>query len=559
MKSGIYLPKHRRVPILALLLGALLLAMAGCGENALRKDYSASTLTLTDEAQLNAVELARYTALDTLDLRSMAVTPAQADELLAALDGVSILWNVPVGSAAFDSSLERITLPADAIELSNLRYFPKLAEVDASACTDYDALLSAAERYPHVAFIWQMDVCGVRASNTDETLDLSGIAITDADALETAIAYLPGLKRVVLTNTGLIEEAATLAERYPAIAFVRDIRVCGMSVSSGATTLDLSGAQSVDFDALLTELQAMPLLENVNLIGHETTLEQMRALKSAYPNVAFACSFTVFGQSVSADATELDLSNLTFASPEELLEPLSYLPKLAKVNMCGCGLSNEQMETLMAAYPNVRFVWMIKVGAWEMRTDITAFSKGNKRTFPNKMGRQTSSGKTNLYSEDLAPLKYCTDMVYLDLGHGNRITDLSILYSMPKLKVLILAINKITDITPIGSLKDLEHLEIFMNGVSDLSPLKNCTKLRNLNCCRNSLTDATPLYGMKTLKMLWIANNPHIPDEQLEQLKTELPDCKIITRASHSGDHGWRKNDLFKEYQDAFGLPATVW
>jgi Leucine-rich repeat (LRR) protein len=33
--------------------------------------------------------------------------------------------------------------------------------------------------------------------------------------------------------------------------------------------------------------------------------------------------------------------------------------------------------------------------------------------------------------DDLAPLQYCTDLDYLDLGH-NKITDLSFVHNLPK-------------------------------------------------------------------------------------------------------------------------------
>ena len=71
---------------------------------------------------------------------------------------------------------------------------------------------------------------------------------------------------------------------------------------------------------------------------------------------------------------------------------------------------------------------------------------------------------------DFSILKYCKNLMALDVGH-NIIRDVSFLYDLPKLRVLILACNCITDITPVGSLKDLEYLEIFWNQIGDISPL----------------------------------------------------------------------------------------
>ena len=263
----------------------------------------------------------------------------------------------------------------------------------------------------------------------------------------------------------------------------------------------------------------------------------------------------ICGVLTRTDASELDLSGIPFSSPQEVSEQLALLPNLEKVEMCNCGLSNEQMETLLAAFPDVKFVWMIQVGAWTIRTDITAFSKGQRGAFPNGMGRFTGEGKTNFHSEDLEPLKYCRDLVFLDLGHGNRITDLSILSHFPKLRGLILSMNKITDLSPVAELKELECLEIYQNYVEDLSPLEKLPKLRYLNCSRNSFKDITPLLNMKQLEMLWLINTGQVTEDLREQLAEALPGCKICYYGNSSASSGWKDNGLYVEYQKAYGLP----
>jgi Leucine-rich repeat (LRR) protein len=71
-------------------------------------------------------------------------------------------------------------------------------------------------------------------------------------------------------------------------------------------------------------------------------------------------------------------------------------------------------------------------------------------------------------------LKYLKNLKYLDVGH-NAIDDLSFLYDLPELRILIVADNYvtdyITDLTPIASLKHLQYLEVFTNNITDLSPL----------------------------------------------------------------------------------------
>ena len=231
--------------------------------------------------------------------------------------------------------------------------------------------------------------------------------------------------------------------------------------------------------------------------------------------------------------------------------------------MCNCGLSNEQMETLIAAHPNVKFVWLIKVGGWEMRTDVKAFSKGNRKTFDG--GAYVGKGKTNFTSEDIAPLKYCTDLIALDLGHGSRITDLSVLQYLPKLRFLIVAMNQITSIEDLKYCPDLEYLEIFQNFIGDWSPLLSLTKLTHLNCSTNygkdadgkrTFPDYTILKQMPQLQRIWIIRSG-LDETQLADLRAALPNAVINNVGTHSTSDGWRDNDLYREMQGLFNLPIS--
>jgi Leucine-rich repeat (LRR) protein len=94
-----------------------------------------------------------------------------------------------------------------------------------------------------------------------------------------------------------------------------------------------------------------------------------------------------------------------------------------------------------------------------------------------------------------------------------------------------------------------------MNYVEDFSPLSGLTKLAYLNIARTSITDVTPLLGMTQLKMLWLMNNK-ISDSDLAKLTEALPECTISSRGAHSTANGWRDTDIYREFQEKFGLPA---
>lgn len=527
---------------------------AGCSEEKL--DSTAETIVITNLSQLENEDFAGFDQLKTLDLRAVSVDAERVDALQAALPNCEILWLVPLGTGSFDSASSELTLTPDctAADLAKLSYFPSLTRVDATQCSIDEAFAAAAAAYPNIAFSWDVTIGGVSARSTDTALDLSGQSLSP-DQVKPLLLGLSALEQVTCSDMGWsADDIATLQAAYPNVSFLSDVDVFGERVSTTAESLDLSG-MTVDLDQLPDVLSTLPELTSVNLEGQTITFDQMDALMAAFPQISFSFSFELFSQQLTTQTTELDLDGYTLSSPEEIADKLKYLPNLTTADLSDCGLTNEQMDQLIAQFPSVKFVWVIKIGAWEVRTDITAFSKGNRKTFPNGMGRFTDEGKTNFHDEDIQVLKYCKDLVFLDLGHGNRITDVSVISQLTNLRVLIVSMNKIVDISPLASLKNLECLEIYQNPITDISVVTELPKLKYLNCSATYIDDITPLLGLSNLEMLWFVNVRYVTKEQRQQLSDTLKNCNICFSANSSGEGGWTGNGLYIEYQTAFGLP----
>ena len=223
---------------------------------------------------------------------------------------------------------------------------------------------------------------------------------------------------------------------------------------------------------------------------------------------------------------------------------LDQLPNLTKVDMFATQVKADRIGEMTARYPNVTFGWTMTVGDHAVRTDQTAFSTLHN----NKSKAHTEA--------DFALLKYCTNLLALDIGH-NHVVDLSFLYDLPKLRVLIIGRNSITDITPVGSLKDLEYLEMFTLKVTDLSPLAGLTHLMDLNIAYNQVKDFTPLYGLTQLKRLWMHNSNNyletdrVPAEVMQELSTRLTNCEI-DEISHPTGGTWREHPHYTVIYDMF-------
>ncbi len=423
-----------------------------------------------------------------------------------------------------------------------------------------DAVAALMAALPNCAVTWSIPLGTARFDSTSTTLVLPA----DVAAEELArLSLFPALTTVDATAVSDSAALKAIAAELPALAIKWNIDVLGQSYPSDTTALDLKSASITDAGALAEALLAFPKLETVDLTGQTLTPEAMTALTTALPQTQFLWSVDLFGTTVDSATTEADISNIVVESTDAVSQKIAFLPNLTQLVMCNCGLSDEQMETLIAAHPSVKFVWLIKVGGWEMRTDVKAFSKGNRKTFEG--GEYVGDGKTNFTSEDLAPLKYCTDLIALDLGHGSRITDLSILQYLPKLRFLILAMNRITSIEELKYCPELEYVEIFQNYISDWSPLTSLKKLTHLNCSTNygkdedgnrTYPDYTVLKQMTQLQRLWVIRSG-LTEEQLIDLRAALPNTVINTSGSHSTSEGWRDNDLYVEMQGLFNLPIS--
>lgn len=423
-----------------------------------------------------------------------------------------------------------------------------------------EAVQALQSALPGCDILWSIPLGSASFDSGSTELTLPADVATDELP---RLSLFPALTTVDATAVSDAAALKAISAELPALSISWNIDVLGQSYPSTSTTLDLRSAAIADATALTNALLAFPRLESVDLTGQQLAPEVMTALTAALPETQFLWSVDLFGIAVDSTATEADISEIPVESVEAVSQKLALLPNLTKLVMCNCGLSNEQMEQLIAAHPSVKFVWLIRVGGWEMRTDVKAFSKGNRKTFEG--GEFLGKGKTNFTSEDLEPLKYCTDLIALDLGHGSRITDLSVLQYLPKLRFLILAMNRITDISALSYCPELEYVEIFQNYISDWSPLLSLKKLTHLNCSTNygksadgdkTYPDYTILKQMTQLQRVWIIRSG-LGESALADLRAALPNAVINNVGGHSTDNGWRDNDLYREMQDLFNLPYS--
>ncbi len=430
-------------------------------------------LDMSGQTAPDLLAICQLEQLQRLDMRGTGISAEDYQALRSALPECNILWEIPFQGSFHDEKTSHLTVTTlNESDIDTLAYFTNLREVDATACTDYQAIFSAKERYPDLRVSYQVTVDGMEYTETTTSLT---VADADTEELELALAWLPRLSGIHLT--GRLPDPQWLA-----------------------------------------------------------------GITEQYPDKALTWEYAMFDRVFGQDVTEIDLSGIKMNDTETIEAALPYFPKLEKVVMCDCGIPSEEMDALNKRH-DVRFVWSIRVGRCVLRTDATVF-------MPFKWGY---TPKYPLYDDAFGELKYCTDLICMDLGHM-QVHDISFLNYMPNMQYLLLADTLVTDLTPIGNLPELIYLELFVTNFRDLAPLANCKKLEDINLCWTYFKNIGVLIDMPNLKHVWLIGSTYSQTEFQELVETH-PDTVFCTLVGGSSTgFGWRETDNYHKQRDLLNM-----
>jgi hypothetical protein len=215
--------------------------------------------------------------------------------------------------------------------------------------------------------------------------------------------------------------------------------------------------------------------------------------------------------------------------------------------VCDSGLPNEELDALWKRHPQTRIIWNVMVGKCNLRTDVTSF-------MPFKFGYWNGGSLTDA---DAEALKYCVDMVCMDLGHMKKITNYDFLNYMPKLEYLIIADTKGTDFSPLASLTELKYLEVFLTSFDQAEVLLGLTKLEDLNLGYTKISNVESLQKMTWLKNLWLPVCKNLTAQQRQALDSRLTNTRINYYGAGSTGYGWRELPNYREMRKLLGMPVS--
>lgn len=472
---------------------------------------------------------------DTIDLRGREISEEKLRTIESRFPDAHILWDVNVGGNSFDGESESIvTADFTTEDIPSFARLKNLKEADVSACSDFSAILALQNALPEVRVHWTVPLGEKSFDGESES-----VAVQDAsaDMLRAAITRLPKLRTLVLTDSTLSPaDQLALTEEFPSMLFSWDVTLAGRTIPSDVTALDFTGTPLTEEN--LSELSAaLPLFSNaesVKLTDCGLSEHMLRDFSAAHPNLLTEWETQLFGVRFSTAAEEIDFSDvpLTVEDAAQIEDMLPYLPKLKKVVMLRCGISDEDMDAIDLRHEDVQFVWMVQVRRWGLRTDRTYFTVyNNDYEFPED-------------NHSFAALRYCRDMIAIDLGHQKFYDDPDMFENFPDLRYLVVSNSQYESLPALKYLKNLVMLEMFWTNTSDITPLRELTNLRHLNITykrvRDAEADLDTLMHMTWLERLWISYNMY-RDDQIEALKAALPDTQVqVIYTTDCVSQGWR-------------------
>lgn len=474
-----------------------------------------------------------------LDLRDKELTVSEYDQIVSQMPDCRISWNVPFRDTAYPNDTTSLTVgDVTQSELTFLvSYFPNLTALDATGCEDYALLEEFQEEHPSCLVTYQVNLGG-----TSVTPDIQALTLEEGDydyaLLTENMVHLPKLTSLTLTKTELtLEQIDALKAAYENVAIRCTVEILGSEYDVETTSLNLSALTSQDVSSTAEKLAMLPGLQTVELMKDDGTSDlttaDVKQLMEAAPEIVFHYTFDFFGTTLSTDTEEVEIKNQNIGddNENEVRLALDLLTNCKRFVLDNCKLSNEVMAQIRDDYRDrTKVVWRVWFGQGSSLTDA-------------ELMRVVG----DLLDSNCKDLIYCEDVVCIDLGHNEWLTDTSFIAGMVNLEYCIISGAPIKDLTPFSNCKKLKFLEIaFCEYIDDATPLAQCESLEMLNISNTHIVDLSPLDDLPLTHMCAKLNpsgKSRVPSDEQNRFIEKHPDCWTTFDGSQPYGPGWRYDE----------------
>ena len=467
-----------------------------------------------------------------LDLRGQDVSTTLYDKIARSLPDCQIRWDIPFQGRTYPDTTDSIAVTRLSYEdVSALSYFHALKTVEAEGCTDYENLLLLAKNRPDVEVRYTIPLDGTSYPASAAEVELTGVTEEELAALP----YLTKLKSVSVTPGGQTEHLAQLQSYCKKNNISFSLRLGEQTVADTVEELEIPQAGD-------GELALLPLLKNLkrlHLEDPQAEASSVTGLPDAFPQADITWSKTVWGISCEKGIETVDLSIGTPGTIEEVEQAMAYFPTVTEVFLGKTDLDNEQIAEYRERHrEDYKVVWTVGFrNKLFVRSDTKDF-------FPCR------DGLCNFNDEDAKNLKYCEEIVCMDIGHM-PVHEVDFLEYMPEMKYLILSWTQVKRIDAVKNCKKLIFLEVTDCPLRSLEGVQECTALEDLNFGA-TWPDVTPILGMTWLKRVYMIYGSSGDAYTISQA---LPDTTVVSSGDATVGGGWRRMQNYYDMRDFLGVP----
>lgn len=486
-----------------------------------------------------------------LDLTGKDISIAHYEKLRAALPACTIHWDVPFQGNTVKNDVKELTITElTEADVEAMAYLPQLQKVNAKDCRDYDSLQHLRQQLPQVEVDYHVLVGGTYY--TPDTTRIEVTHVTKEEILSTQ--YLPLLTEVVACGGPEQTDFTQLRNFCLNTGLSFAVRIGGQEIPYEAAQLKLENAAEEE----MYLLQYLKQLESVHLVNPAAAPQTLVSLREQYPKANITWEVELGGKLYPDTTTEVDLSQIVIEDLAQVEQAMAYFPDAETVILGLCGMDNpawgnSKMDGKLAVNlidneaiaeyrdrvkDQYKVVWTVRLGPHiALRTDSDNF-------MPNHFG-------VGQLPDDYAHnLRYCIDMVCLDLGHMT-LTHIDFVQYMPKLKYLILAWTNVKYIEPIRNCKELVFIELDNSAIRDIAPLADCPKLEDLNI-GNAWPEVDGILGMTWLKNVYMIFGSRSDAWKISQA---LPDTRVVTSGNATVGGNWRRMKNYYDMRDMLHAP----
>ena len=373
------------------------------------------------------------------------------------------------------------------------------------------------------------------STNTEELTLSSGEY--DPEMLVAALPKLKKLTKLSFPDTELTaEQMENIRKAAEGVEVTFTVDINGQTCDEGTKKIDLSGITSdqiADITPKLCLLSELSELELMSKDGHSAlSVADVKQLAQAVPDAGIHYEFDLFGKHISTldERVEYDSVQIGNKGVEEIRDALSIMTGCKYLLLDSCGIDNEVMASLRDEFPDKKIVWRIYLDTgypFDFLTD-----------------EQVLRITYGLNDENCQVLKYCNDVVYLDVGHNEALTDFSFIGQMPELECLIASLASVTDLSPLRNCQKLIWVELIdCYDLTDITPLKDIPSIRYLSISETEVSDISATDSLPNLERFGAVKREISADQQA-RFRELHPNCiAIFDWGANPYGYGWRYND----------------